>query len=145
MSKGIRLTNEELEYMRLFESITGATARDCIIDTKFDRIIFVIKEGEAGMAVGKGGRNILLLKKITGKNYEVVEFSEDPVQFIKNVLKPANVKEVRLTKKPDGSVIAVVSVDGKDKGIAIGKNGRNIEKARFLAKRYFNISNVLIV
>lgn len=145
MSRGIRLTNEELEYIRLFESITGATARDCIIDDKFDRVIFVIKEGEAGMAIGKGGRNISLLRRITGKNYEVVEFSEDPVQFIKNALKPANVKEIRITKKPDGNMIAVVSVDIKDKGIAIGKNGRNIEKARTLAKRYFNISNVLIV
>ncbi|MEM4521421.1 MAG: NusA-like transcription termination signal-binding factor, partial [Candidatus Bathyarchaeia archaeon] len=73
MSRGIRLTNEELEYIRLFESVTGATARDCIIDNKFDRVIFVIKEGEAGMAIGKGGRNISLLRKITGKNYEVVE------------------------------------------------------------------------
>lgn len=145
MSRGIRLTNEELEYMRLFESITGAMVRDCIIDSKFDRVIFVIKEGEAGMAIGKGGRNIALLEKITGKKYEVVEFSEDPIQFLKNILKPANVKEVRITKKPDGNVIAVVSVDGKDKGVAIGKNGRNAEKARVLAKRYFNITNVLII
>lgn len=145
MSKGIRLTNEELEYIRLFESITGTMARDCIIDSKFERIIFVIKEGEIGMAVGKGGKNIALLEKITGKKYEIVEFSDDPVRFLKNVLKPANVKEVRVTKKPNGNMIAVISVDNKDKGIAIGKNGRNAEKARVLAKRYFNINNVLIV
>jgi len=145
VSKGIRLTNEELEHMRLFESITGAMVRDCIIDNKFDRIIFVIKEGEAGLAIGKGGRNIALLEKITGKKYEIVEFSEDPVQFLKNILKPANVKEIRITKRPDGSMIAVISVDSKDKGVAIGKNGRNAEKARVLAKRYFNINNVLIV
>ncbi|MBS7624345.1 NusA-like transcription termination signal-binding factor [Candidatus Bathyarchaeota archaeon] len=145
MSKGIRLTNEELEYIRLFESLTGATVRDCIIDQKFERVIFVIKEGEAGLAIGRGGKNIALLEKVTGKKYEVVEFSEDPIQLIKNALKPANVKEVRIIKKPDGNVIAVASVDGKDKGIAIGKNGRNAEKVRFLAKRYFNISNVIIV
>jgi N utilization substance protein A len=108
-------------------------------------VIFVIKEGEAGIAIGKGGKNIALLEKITGKKYEVVEFSDDPAQLIKNALKPANIKEIRITRKLDGNMIAVVSVDGKDKGIAIGKNGRNAEKVRFLAKRYFNISNVLIV
>lgn len=145
VSKGIRLTNEELEYIRLFESLTGAMVRDCIIDNKFDRIVFLIKEGEVGIAIGKGGKNIALLEKLTGKKYEVVEFSEDPVQLIKNALKPANVKEVRITKKPDGNAIAVVLIDSKDKGIAIGKNGRNAEKVRFLAKRYFNINNVLIV
>jgi len=36
-------------------------------------------------------------------------------------------------------------VDPKDKGIAIGKNGRNAERIRFLAKRYFDISNVSIL
>ncbi len=145
MSKGIRLTNEELGYISLFENLTGARVRDCIIDSRFDRIIFVIEEGEAGIAIGKRGKNIALLEKLTGKKYEVVEFSDDPVQLIKNALKPATVKEVRITEKPDGSVIAVISVDNKDKGIAIGKNGRNAEKIRFLARRYFNISNVLII
>jgi N utilization substance protein A len=145
MSRGIRFTNEELKYIALFESLTGASVRDCIIDNQFDRIIFVVKEGEAGVAIGKGGKNIALLEKMTGKKYEIVEFSDDPVQLIKNALKPARVKEVRLTKKPDGNTIAVVAVDYKDKGIAIGKNGRNAEKLRFLAKRYFQISSVFIV
>ncbi len=145
MSRGIRFTNEELKYIALFESLTGASVRDCIIDSQFDRIIFVVKEGEAGLAIGKGGKNIALLEKMTGKKYEIVEFSDDPVQLIKNALKPAKVKEVRLTKKPDGNTIAVVAVDYKDKGMAIGKNGRNAEKLRFLAKRYFQISSVFIV
>jgi transcription termination/antitermination protein NusA len=38
-----------------------------------------------------------------------------------------------------------VVVDPKKKGIVVGKDGRNAEKARLLAKRYFQISNVLIV
>ncbi len=145
MSKGIRLTNEELKYIALFESLTGATVKDCIIDERFDRIIFVVKEGNAGLAIGKRGRNIEILEKMTKKKYEIVEFSDDPVQLIKNALKPARVKEVRLTKKLDGSTIAIVSVDHRDKGIAIGKNGKNAEKIRFLARRYFQISNVFIV
>jgi N utilization substance protein A len=40
---------------------------------------------------------------------------------------------------------AIVSVDAKKKGVVVGKEGRNAEKARLLAKRYFQISNVLIV
>jgi len=36
-------------------------------------------------------------------------------------------------------------VDPKKKGIVVGKEGRNAEKARILAKRYFQISNVMIV
>ena len=144
MAKGIRFTSREMQYISLFESITGAAVRDCIIDDKLNRIIFVIKEGEAGIAIGRKGKNIALLEKMTGKKHEIIEFSEDPAQFLKNALKPARVKEIRITERPDGKVIAVVSVDPRDKGIAIGRNGRNAERIRFLAKRYFQIHNVSI-
>jgi N utilization substance protein A len=144
MSSGIRFTSTEMRYIALFESITGANVKDCIIDDELNRIIFVIKEGELGIAIGKGGKNIRLLEKMTGKKHEIIEHSENPVEFIKNALKPAQVKEIRITERPDGKTIAVVSVNPKDKGVAIGRNGRNAERTRFLAKRYFQIQNVSI-
>ena len=145
MSKGIKFTNREMRYIALFESITGATVRDCIVDEDFDRILFIIKEGDVGIAIGRRGKNISLPERMTGKKHEVIEFSEDPAQFIKNALKPARLREIRLTERPDGKTIAVVSVEPKDKGIAIGRNGKNAEKLRFLAKRYFQINNVSIM
>ena len=66
------------------------------------------------------------------------------MRFIKNALKPAFVKEVRVTERADGKKMAVVAVNPKDKGVAIGKNGKNAERLRFLAKRYFQIQNVSI-
>jgi N utilization substance protein A len=134
-----------MRFIALFESMTGATVRDCIVDEDFDRLIFIIKEGDVGMAIGKNGKNILMLERMTGKKHEIIEFSEDPSQFIKNALKPAKLKEIRISERPDGKTIAVVSVDPHDKGIAIGKNGKNAERIRFLAKRYFQINNVSIM
>ncbi|MCW4021420.1 MAG: NusA-like transcription termination signal-binding factor [Candidatus Bathyarchaeota archaeon] len=145
MSKGIRFTNREMRYIALFESITGATVRDCIVDEEFDRLIFVIKEGDVGMAIGRRGKNINTLESMTGKKHEVIEFSDNPAQFIKNALKPARIREIRVTERPDGGTIAVVSVEPRDKGIAIGRNGKNAERIRFLAKRYFQINNVSIM
>jgi N utilization substance protein A len=145
MSKGIKFTNREMRLIALFESMTGATVRDCIVDEDFDRLIFIIKEGDVGMAIGKNGKNISMLERMTGKKHEIIEFSEDPSQFIKNALKPAKLKEILISERPDGKTIAVVSVDPHDKGIAIGKNGKNAERIRFLAKRYFQINNVSIM
>ena len=145
MSRGIRFTNREMRYIALFESITGATVRDCIIDDENNRIIYVVKEGEMGIAIGKRGKNVSLLEKMTGKRHEIIEFSDDPARFIRNALRPARLREIRITQRTDGRKIAVVSVDPKDKGIAIGKNGKNAERIRFLAKRYFDISNVSIL
>lgn len=144
MSSGIRFTGREMRYIALFESITGATAKDCIVDDELNRIIFIVKEGDIGAAIGKGGKNIHLLENMTGKRHEIIEHSENPAQFIKNALKPAQVNEIRITERPDGSTIAVVAVSSRDKGVAIGKNGRNAERIRFLAKRYFHIQNVSI-
>lgn len=140
----IKLTSGELQLMSLFQSVTGATARDCVIDEKLDRVIFVVNKGDMGLAIGKNGATIKTLQDIVGKKIELVEFSEDPVEFVRNMLSPNLVLDVKIVEKGDGSKIALAAVDPKKKGVVVGREGRNAEKARLLAKRYFQISNVLI-
>jgi N utilization substance protein A len=81
---------------------------------------------------------------MTNKQVEIFEYLEDPDKFLRNALKPAKVKDIRLVDRMDGHKIAMVNVDPKDKGIAIGKNGENIKKIRFLAQRYFQLDTVVI-
>jgi N utilization substance protein A len=142
-SQRIRLKGDEMRLIALFESITGATSKDCLMDEENDRVILVTKKGEMGLAIGKAGRNINTLRKMTGRQIEVVEAADEPEQLIRNSLAPARVKTVRITERPD-SKIAVIEVESRDKAIAIGKNGKTIDKTRLLAKRYFNIDHVII-
>jgi len=137
----IKLNMEEMRLIALFENITGATANDCVIDS--DRIIFIAKAGEMGLAIGKGGKNINALRKMTGKPIEVVEFADTVEGLVKSCLAPAKVKEVRITERPDRKIV-VVEVEPKDKALAIGKNGRTIDKTRMLAKRYYQVDHVQI-
>ena len=139
----IRLTSDEMRYIALFESITGATANDCVIDDDNDRIIFVTKKGDMGLAIGKGGKNINTLRKMVGRYVEVVEHGDTADDLIRNSLAPARIREIRITEKPEKKIV-VIEVESRDKALAIGKNGRTIDKARMLAKRYFQIDNVLI-
>jgi N utilization substance protein A len=139
----IRLTGDEMRYIALFESITGATANDCVIDEENDRIIFVTKQGDMGLAIGKGGKNINTLRKMVGRFIEVVEYGDSADQLIRNSLAPARIREIRITEKPEKKIV-VIEVEPRDKALAIGKNGRTIDKTRMLAKRYFQIDNVLI-
>ena len=141
----IRLTEEELRYIALFENITGVPARDCVIDRANDRIIFIVDKGFAGLAVGKGGVNIRRIKELIGKSVEVVEYGETPEELIRNSLYPARVLSVRITKTSSGQKIAIAVVPPEDKAIAIGRNGRNIKRAILLAKRYFDISAVRVI
>ena len=64
----IKLTGDEMRLIALFENITGATANDCVIDNEGDRIIFIAKPGQMGLAIGKGGKNINALRKMTGRS-----------------------------------------------------------------------------
>lgn len=144
MTEKIKLTSDELRLMSLFQSITSVTARDCVVDDKMDRVIFIVNKGQMGLAIGKGGMTIRQLQNVVAKKVELVEYSDDAIDFVRNILNPQMVNDVKITQRTDGSKQAVVLVDAKRKGVVVGKEGRNAEKARLLAKRYFQISSVLI-
>ena len=144
MTQAIKLTTDQMRLMSLFQNVTGATARDCVEDEKQNRVIFVVNNGKMGLAIGKGGSHIKSLQNIVKKNVELVEFDDDPAKFLKNMLNSKLVSEVKLNKRPDGTTQAIVLVDPRKKGIVVGREGRNAEKARLLARRYFDITSVLI-
>ena len=144
MAQSIKLTTDQMRMMSLFQNVTGATARDCVEDEKQDRVIFVVNTGKMGLAIGKGGVHIKSLQNIVKKNVELVEFDDDPAKFLTNLLNSKLISEVKINKRPDGTKQAIVMVDPRKKGIVVGREGRNAEKARLLAKRYFDISSVLI-
>ena len=145
MTQSIKLSTDQIRLMSLFQKITKVTAHDCIDDEKQDRLIFVVNTGKMGLAIGKGGSNIKSLNNMLKRNVELVEYFDDPTKFLKNVFNPKFINEVKLSTKPDGSLQAMVMVDPVKKGIVVGREGRNAERARLLAKRYFDISSVLIV
>ncbi len=133
-----------MQYITLLEGITGTTVIDCVIDEERGRVIYLVKPGEVGLAVGRNGVNVKSLRRLLKKDVEIVEYADDLEQLIRNSLFPARVDSVRLKKTSDGRKIVVVRVHPDDKGLAIGRGGRNIARARLLAKRYFDVDNVVI-
>ena len=145
MTQSIKLTMHEMRMISLFQKITKVTPRDCLDDEKQDRLIFVVNEGKMGLSIGKNGSNIKSLQNLLKRNIELVEYFDDPIKFLENVLNPKLINEVKMGSRPDGSKQAIVLVNPSDKGLVVGRAGRNAEKARLLAKRYFDISSVMIV
>ena len=108
MSADIVLTEDTLRYIALFEQITRANAIDCM-DTE-DKLVFVVEKGQGNIAVGKKGEHVIKLKEKTGKNIQVVEYSEDPEQFVKNVFHIYNPQKVVIEQR--GNIThATVTVD----------------------------------
>jgi N utilization substance protein A len=137
------LTEDCMRLISQFERLTGAGSRDCVIDERNNRIIFVINPGEMGLAIGKSGSSIKKAMEVMGKRIEVVEYASNPEQFLKNCFLPAKVLNVDLEGNDDEKV-AYITVADEDRGIAIGKEGKNIFKAKKLAQRQYNIADVLL-
>ena len=135
---------DQMRKISLFQNITKVTPRDCIDDEKQDRLIFVVNEGKMGLAIGKNGSNIKSLQNLLKRNIELVEYYNDPIKFLKNLLNAKLINEVKISKRADGSQQAIVLVNPNNKGLVVGRAGRNAEKARLLAKRYFDIPSVVI-
>lgn len=143
MSEGFKLTDKEMRYISLFEAATGANVIDCVESEGI--IVFVVSPGDLPKALARRGAKIQQFARMIKKRVKVVEYSEDPAKFLQNALMPAKLIEpVRISERTDGRKVAVVTVDPKYKGMAIGKEGRTIELVRYLLRRHHKIDHVIV-
>lgn len=140
----IKLTSDQLSLMSMFQGMTGATAKDCVLDEKRNRVIFVVAKGQMGLAIGRDGASVKKIERAVRTPVEVVEWADDIEGLVKNSLGAKFVQEVRVTERMDGTKGVVVVVDSRKKGAVLGLGGKNAEKVRLLARRYFDIGNVQI-
>ncbi len=138
----ITISEDDMRLIAQFENLTGAGARDCVVDEKFSRILFVINPGEMGLAIGKKGASVKKASDAFGKKVEVVEYNPDKVQFLRNCFLPVQIQTVTFEQNEEGDEVAYIEVQPEERGLAIGKEGKNIIKARKLAFRQFDIVNV---
>ncbi len=136
----ITLTDEARQLAALFETETEAIVRDCIVDDEHDRVIFLVKTGQMGKAIGKGGEHVRRVEERIGKSVKLVEDAPTPEDFVANALAPAAVYNVTISENDDR--LAYAEVAREDHGAAIGTEGKNIEAARMLADRHHDIEDI---
>ncbi|WP_069988005.1 transcription termination factor NusA [Massilioclostridium coli] len=92
-----------------------------------------------GACIGpKGMRVSNIIEELGGEKIDVIQYSEDPAQFIAAALSPADVTEVILSD--DGEKIAFVSVPDSQLSLAIGNKGQNAKLAARLTGYKIDIS-----
>ena len=130
--------------MAMFQGMTGATPKDCVVDEKRNRVIFVVAKGQMGLAIGRDGVSVKKIERAVRRPVEVVEWSEDIEGLVKSSLGAKYIIEVKVSDRLDGSKGVTVVVDARKKGAVLGLGGRNAEKVRLLARRYFDVENLQI-
>ena len=134
----IKYTADIMQFISMFESLTGAKVKDCILN---DSLLFVVQENEMGKAIGKGGSNISRVEKVLKKKIKLVEFSSDIAQFVQNMIYPVKAKEI----KEEEEIINIYCNDTKSKGMIIGRDRQNLKFVNDIVKRYFKIEEVKVV
>ena len=138
----ITLSNEEMQKIRIASDVTKVDVVDCV-ETE-DKIIFVLKKGFIIFALGRNAKNVDTLRKFFKKNVRFVELDDDEEKFIINLFKPFKIESITIEKVGKRNV-AKVEVNSRDKSKVIGKNGRNINAIRELAKRHSSVDDVQIL
>lgn len=92
-----------------------------------------------GACIGNRGARIAeIVDELCGEKIDVVEYSENPAEYIAAALSPATVRGVEL----DGERSARVTVDSDQLSLAIGKEGQNARLAARLTGFKIDIKGI---
>lgn len=152
LKKNIKIDRDSMELISLFNNISGAIIKDCLVfkspENYGEIIIFLVKKQDVGKAIGKNGEHVKDLMSKLQKKIDVIPFSENLEEFIqfilnttKNSIKVQNI-EIKESKNQKKTVI--ITVRPQDRGKAIGKDGSMIRKIKELVLRHFDVDNVII-
>ena len=134
----VELSDEARRYIGRFDELTGVAPKDCLVEG--DRLVFLVPAGEMAAAIGQAGETVEEAQRRLAKSVELVEDADTPEAFVASALAPAAVNAVTISEQNDR--VAYVEVPEADRGVANGADGDNIETARRLAKRHYDIDDI---
>lgn len=129
----IKFTSETIGFINLFENLTKARVKDCYISS--DEVIFIVHEGEAGKAIGRDGVNIKKASMMLKKRIKVVEFNNDPVKFVENLIAPQKA-DVNLR---DDKTVVIEGKGARFKEAVLGRERQNLKALQEIVSNYFDI------
>ncbi|MBD3361859.1 NusA-like transcription termination signal-binding factor [Candidatus Woesearchaeota archaeon] len=129
---------DSMKIVSSFEFITQSKFKDLIVNDGL--LLFIVKPGEIGKAVGPKGANVRKLERMFKKKIKIVEFAEEPVNFIKNLIYPLQVTDV----VEEEGIFTITPVDSKTRSVLIGKNACNLRFTESVVKRYFPIKELRV-
>lgn len=135
----IKFDIDAMKFMSLFESMTGAKLKDCIISENL--VTFIVEEGEIAKAIGKSAANVRKLEQKLKKKVKIAEFSDDIVKFIQSLTYPAKIEEV----EQEEGIVKIKAADNQSRGLLIGREANILRAYEKIVKRYFDIEEIKVL
>ena len=131
MSIKIKYGKELMKFKAFFETMTHTPLKDCLIDSK-SQIVFLVKNGSIGKAIGKNGKNARGIEAALNRKIKIVEFSPVATEFVKSLISP-----LKAEISEENNTILIHCGDSATRSLLIGRNARNLRNYESITKRYF--------
>jgi N utilization substance protein A len=131
---------EMIRTLNMFESMTDVEARDCMM--KEDEAYFIVPEGKAGMAIGKGGKVVKKVQNQLDKDVKIFEYKDNLGAFVNNLIS-VDIRSLDIQDDEDGKRVEI-NVSNDNKGRLVGRDGENIDSIRDILKRTHNVDEVTV-
>jgi N utilization substance protein A len=131
----VELSGDDLDIFSNFEKITHIMPSDYLSGAT--SMVFLVSHESLGRAIGKGGANIEKLKRIFRKRVIIVGDSDDPEGFVRSFFSNITIYDIEI-RDVMGEKAMMLTIDEKDRGIAIGRDGERIKAAKSFLKKKFN-------
>jgi len=128
---GIVFDMDLMQKISLFERLTGAGVKDCVLEE--GKILFIVNPGQVAKAIGKGGANIRNLEFKFKRKIKIVEFNPSLLTFIQNLVYPAKIEDM---EEQDG-IVTIKAADTKSRGILIGRGASSLRAFESITQRHF--------
>jgi N utilization substance protein A len=131
---------EMIRTLSMFESMTDVEARDCMMTE--NEAYFIVPEGKAGMAIGKGGKVVKKVQNQLGKDVKIFEYKDNLGAFVNNLIS-VDIRSLDIQDTENGKTVEI-NVSNDNKGRLVGKDGDNIDSIRDILKRTHNVNEVTV-
>ncbi|MBC8501385.1 MAG: NusA-like transcription termination signal-binding factor [Nanoarchaeota archaeon] len=117
--------------INFFEKITRTRVKECF--TFKEKLTFMVNPEQLGRALGNNKMNLHKLEKVFNKSLRIIEYNDDMLQFIQNLIAPLRVVKI----SEENGVVTIVGPDTKTKGLMIGSKAKNLRETESIVQKYF--------
>ncbi|MGE0792929.1 MAG: NusA-like transcription termination signal-binding factor [Candidatus Woesearchaeota archaeon] len=131
---------QTIQWMNLFEKVTKARVKDCFVHN--EKIHFIVHPGQLHKALGENKKNVTRLEELLAKKVKIIEYSEDMLKFVVNVMAPLKVVDI----KNENDIVTITGPDQKTKGLMIGARAQNLRMFEGVIQKYFpNLKEIKVI
>jgi len=134
------LTTDDLAFLSLFGDMIHVSPLD-YVDTG-PAITFLVDARDLGKAIGKGAENLKKLRKVFNKVVVIISRYNNPEKFTKSFFKNVRIIDIEI-REAMGEKTLFLSIDERDRGIAIGREGSRIKTFKEFLKRLFKMTLIM--